>query len=128
MITNPELMTGIKIVCGIVIIIIGYLVFSAHSGPYSVMPEERLNAGVFIGVLLTFLGVLIECYGIHGYHESTIDNAFTLYDSQGNVVIERTGCRDIKKKEGLITYSIDGEDYVYVLPEGEYRLETYHEN
>lgn len=127
MITNLELMTGIKIVCGIVIIIIGYLVYSVYSGPW-LMPEERLNVGMIMGVLLTFLGVLIESYGIHGYHESTIDNAFTLYDSQGNVIIERTGCRDIKKKEGLITYSIDGEDYVYVLPEGEYRFETYHEN
>lgn len=105
MITNPELMTEIKIVCGIVIIIIGYLILSAHLGP-CFMPKERLNAGMIIGMLLMVLGGLTESSGIHGYHESTIDNAFTLYDSQGNVVIERTGCRDIKKKEGLITYSI----------------------
>lgn len=124
---DPELMAVIKIVCGMVIAIIGYLICSAYSRLYPI-PEERSNAGMFMGVLIVFLGLLIESSGFHGYYKSTIDNAFTLYDSRGNVIIERTGCRDIKEKEGLITYSIDGEDYVYVLPSGEYRFKTYHEN
>ncbi len=127
MIIDPELMTGIKIVCGIVIVFIGFCIYSAHSGP-RFMSEKSLNAGMIIGLMLVVLGGLTESSGFRGYYESTSNNAFTLYDSQGNVIIERTGCRNIKEKEGLITYSIDGENYVYVLPEGEYRFETYHEN